>query len=186
METEDRELEALLRAAAQEERSTLEDARALEEAPGSELVAETLRRRFERDGRAPGRRWLPLAAAAVAIMLGFAARSWLRSPRPGPSGTLGGYELVLLAPVGASHDFRVFQWRETSAAAAWFEVLVARESPAGAGEPVASSGRLKTPSWSPDPKEILAWPERIHWEVRAFDASGALLDARSASAWRSP
>ncbi len=182
MEREDPALESFLKAAAEEERATLDAARSLQDAPGIELVAGVVRRSFEEQRRRARRRVLLLSAAALVLALGLTAR-FLLFNRPGQSSTLGDEPVVLLAPVGASAAFSTFTWESTSAAA-WFEVVV--EDGSAAGVSVTRSGRLSSHTWSSDPQEVSSWPDRIRWEVRAFDASGALLGAASASAWRSP
>lgn len=190
-------LERLLEAAAEDRRETLAAARLEQDPPGAEHVAALVHARGAQARlRRARRRVLSLAAlgaiaaaAVVALVLDLPSPPGAGADPGARSATLGAGLVEPVAPVGESPSFGAFAWRAPASSEApggWFEVRVSADRP-GEGLPatLARSGRVTGTSWSPDPEEASAWPERIRWEVRAFDASGALLDAAEARAWRS-
>ena len=185
----------LLEDEARDARAILEEAAAIESAPGEERIAGLIEHpeiRAVRGSTGLARGWKALAVAA-GILVAFLV---LRTPRvaTGERGSepteprllgRGDSELRLLEPLDGD-GYGHFAWEATGAVADrarsytliiegsefFDEVIVAAEGP-----------RVE---WS-DPDRARGFPETIEWRVEAYDASYALL-ARSerASARRSP
>lgn len=179
----DAELDRLLRAAAQEEAATLRDARRLAGAPGLDAVAAFVAKRERR--RVLRRRvGLLVGAAAAALVALLALRNASGVGTAGPEIRLGGLELRCSAPTGEVSGFDVFRWEASAASSGWFEVTVLDpQSPDG--PPLFRSSRMESSPWTPSADEASSWPDRILWQVRAYDRSGAFLGSSEASARRS-
>jgi hypothetical protein len=144
---------------------------------GEHLVAETLGRRLALRRRS---RWLAYAAAgsAAAALLFFVLVLARRSATPEPGPMLGPIGLQLVAPDQRVQAWETFVWRARLPAGGWYEIRI-----------LASDGRELARETTEENRWTSAstadWPDEIRWQVRAFDASGALLQVREASCSRS-
>lgn len=172
---------ALLDAAGEYARGLARDVEERESAPGDERVEATLRGEVSRRGR-PGRPRLarPMAWAAAALLLvmaGFAL--WPSGDGSGGTRMLGG-GITGMEPSGAGAVFESFHWEYALPAGGWFEVTVYAED----GAQLERSGELTEPAWPVGAATSATWPDRIRWEVRAFDAGGRPEGSGSATASR--
>jgi len=145
--------------------------------PGEHLVEETLGRRLALRRRA---RWLTHAAlgsaAAALLLLALFLKNRSGAKDPGP--TLGEIGLELVAPRERVPAFQTFVWRGRLPADGWYEFRVLAPD----GRELARSTTEES-RWTSE--STADWPSEIRWQVRAFDASGALLQALEGSASRS-
>jgi hypothetical protein len=146
-------------------------------APGEHLVEAALGQRLALRRRS---RWLTRAAlgSAAAALLFLALLLMDRSKAKDPGPTLGGIDLELLAPREPVPAFQTFTWRGRLPTDGWYEFRVLTPD----GRELARSTTEES-RWTSE--STADWPIEIRWQVRAFDASGALLQALEGSASRS-
>ena len=179
-----RDLEEELDAWGAAERRDLEEALALEAAPGEESVAETVRTLAEGSQAtevATWPKWAALAAAGILAALGAWAFFPVGDGQDGPPVILGdGFEG--LNPQGTlSGSPEGFRWTYDLAPGGWFLVEVFDSSDA----PVLRSPELETPLWELTGSQRQALPPEFRWEVRAFGPTG-LEDSAEARCRRGP
>lgn len=128
----------------------------------------------------------PIAMAlAVVVLLGIGLGWALIAPEVEPAPwTPMGEETRLVHPRDEVQSYAPFSWRAPRPDNGTFRVFVFDESTGRIGiEPLTSSGHLSRQTWTPSPGELEKLPGRIRWELRVYDASGALV--RSLPAWAS-
>lgn len=148
------------------------------EAPGSDQVADILRREAGLGGGAPPQqpwyyRGVPLLVglAAIATLTIWVWKPFSETPLPrDPDVILGAAVAECLRPVGQVSSFAPFEWKLGNKTVEWVEVFV---YPAGSSEtPLARSGEISESRWEPEHAEISRWPQEIEWVVKAYDALG--------------
>ncbi len=178
--SEAREVQAQLDAAARVR--ALDLARAAgsgDEATDSRVRDFVLSRVDERRRLRWRRRAIVLACVAAASFLAFLGPWWGRRV-PDRDPTLGSQEIVLVEPVGEGADFGRFRWT-ADVTTGWFVVRVLDPE----GQTLEESDPLDLEGvWEPDAADVAAWPSRIWWEVRWFDASGSGQEPRGTWASR--
>lgn len=130
-------------------------------------------------------RWLALALAIAAgvVLLGLLYRR-LAPARQGEV-LLGDDRIVCEQPVGEVAEFGTFTWHFDLPKRGRFELLVWDDAtPEGA--PLVKRVDLTESRCRPELDDQRKWPERIRWEVRAYDAADRLLQRSELQrAWRS-
>ena len=172
-----------------EERRVLRGAANLTSSVGDDVV-EAFVAQHGGGSRRPSRRFLGTAAAVLAmIALGaFYAMRLARPDEPERPFVLGPADVRGLFPAGEVESFDApFRWDlETDG---WFVLRVydGRAEAALGAPPLSQSPRVDASSheWRWPTEECEGWPERIRWEVQAFDSSGIVLDSAEATARRS-
>jgi hypothetical protein len=160
-------------------------------APGEDRIAATIARVAGARGAKPDERtvapdfpWRTVLAAAALVVVSvvslyaFLARG--HDPRPTPIQWLGG-SIACSEPVGEHAAYSTFRWTyDRLPADGWYVVTVRSEE----GGEIARSKRVRETTWTPDAVDTASWPNRIRWDVRAFDGSGAEIDSGYALAAR--
>lgn len=116
---------------------------------------------------------LTLAAAAGIVLVALLYRA-LAPARP-PEVLLGRDRIVCERPVGEVADFGTFSWRFDLPKRGRFELLVWDDSSPEGSEPLVDEAYLTESRCTPELEDRRPWPERIRWEVRAYDAGDQLL-----------
>ena len=125
--------------------------------------------------RPTARKWVALVSgiAAGLVLLGLLYRV-LVPARPGEV-LLGHDRIACERPVGADADFGTFSWHFDLPKRGRFELLVWDDSSPEGAQPLVKEVDLTEPRWTPELEDQRQWPERIRWEVRAYDAADQLL-----------
>lgn len=162
-----------------EQRAVLREAEQPRGTEGEALVERLLERHRRR------RRW-PIFVAAVAATVLVTAFLWTRAgdtaPRPLELTVLGEGMPAGLYPVGGVPAYSGFAWNFDLPDGGWFVVAVS--SPEDDRE-LHRTPPLYEATWTPAPLEREAWPDRIHWTVTGFDATGSIVWSDGDEAWRS-
>ncbi len=143
-------------------------------------VAERGKQRTVRSRR---RLWIPALMAAAALLMLISL--WPTREPEAPTRTILGSSFTALEPSGPCAEFSGFSWEYDGPAHGYFVVQVFSVD-SSTDRALLESPRLTESLWSLSPREIALLPERIEWEVRAFDGSTRLIGSRSASAFLSP
>lgn len=124
------------------------------------------------------RRWAPIVLVAAAALLVLTRPwNWSDDPPPDRSGiSLGedGASIVLSTEATLKGSF---EWTCELEGAANYGITVY-----DASFRTLAREHTRSTSWTPDPSLAATWPETIHWEITAFDASGTELGSASGSA----
>lgn len=155
------------------ERADLERARTIQGAP-SVARAEALARADLAPRRAPPFLWIAVAASIAALVTAVALRQRER-PAPGPEPTLSGdaRAIEVLTPRGDSAGFALFEWRYAPLREGERFVVTVYDGRDGAlGADAVAEVRTSETSWRPPNERTDAWPDRITWQVVAYDALG--------------
>jgi len=119
------------------------------------------------------RRVVMTLAAAAAIVL--AALLYKTLVPAGPAEVLLGSDpIVCERPVGEDADFGTFSWRFELPKRGRFELWVWDDS-SPEGSQLVHEVDLTESRWTPELEDQRQWPQRIRWEVRAYDAGDQLL-----------
>ena len=185
----------LLDDAGREERETLAELDWKSSVPGSDVVApfvrglaEQRRNRLRADRQ---RRWIVWVASAAAslLVIGWIARLVLRqdvSSAPNDI-TLGPTQQVRMSPQGPVREYSPFEWALELPSQGHFELRIWDDRAGAAADPFAKRTDLDQPRCPFSPEQTRTWPDKIRWQVLAYDATGAQLPGVfSASAERSP
>jgi hypothetical protein len=129
-----------------------------------------------------GRRPRPSAARRVAQTLAIAAGLVMVAllyrvlvPARPEEVLLGRDQIACERPVGAGADFGTFSWHFDLPKRGRFELRVWDDSSPEATQPLVEEVDLTESRWTREPDDQRQWPERIRWEVRAYDAADQLL-----------
>jgi hypothetical protein len=183
----------LLEDAGREERETLAELDWNQSVPGSDAVAPLVRALAQKRKlqlRAVRTRrvvmWAASAAAGV-LVVGWIARLLAPPARDGARDTLlGAQTKSSCKPSGPVVEYGEFEWDLALPPQGEFELIIWDDRPDAAIEAVFRKSKLHTPAWKLTPEEARALPDKIRWEVRVYDASGAPWpDVAGASAERS-
>lgn len=161
------------------------DTRRAAPAEHEERIRALVRERIARQRGASVRRLVRVAlAAAAGIALVVLLYRRLAPDRPGEV-LLGSDRIVCERPVGEA-DFGTFSWRFDLPSRGRFELRVWDDSSPEEAPPLVQEVDLTESRWTPEPEDVQRWPQRIRWEVRAYDAGDQLLRRSELQrAWRS-
>lgn len=124
---------------------------------------------------------MTLATAAGLVLVALLYRA-LVPAHPGEV-PLGDDHIACERPVGEVADFGTFSWRFDLPKRGRFELSVWDDSSPEGSQPLVHEPYLTESRCTP---ELEQWPERIRWEVRAYDAGDQLLRrSEPQRAWRS-
>lgn len=166
-----RAIEVRLSAAGEEARADIREALAMRGAPGESAVERVVQGGAAPEPRGMSGGWLRWAAAALVIAaLGIA--TWMYGGEESEPPRLLGDAVELEAPAGEVDAYGTFRW-SWERPVGGYEIVVVYD--AESGDELARSGEREDGEWTPGAERASSWPERIEWEVRVFDATGALV-----------
>ena len=180
-----RELVSHLDRAAAREKETLRAAKALEAAPGAELVEPVLRDLLPEDARpaqvrpaiagvAPRLRRGPVLAgalAAAALVLAALQLPGLLAPAgepPAREELMMGAAIEVLEPRAPRESLVSFRWRPALTPGGWYVVRVWAANEDNGVLPRVTSPQLRDPEWTPEPDDLERIPQRFRWVVTSY------------------
>lgn len=161
-----------LEAAARLEAEVLAEATTTRGSTSPEVVDRMLKARRESRPRAQGvgnrpHSWVATLIAACCVVAGLLWHGQRSEPPEIPMGA----SVQLLQPVGTVTDHADFEWHYPLPPGGYYEVRIWDHARGTNSEPIATSGALAQPQWSPPPEERARWPKRIHWRVDVHDGT---------------
>jgi len=164
-----RAITAELDAAGRHERHVLEDAHALDDAPGLDAVGPVA------SGPRPTARpqrtaWI--VALAAGLMLAFVLKGSFTIDEGGAGEVqMGGEEIVLGSPSGSVPAFVIFEWTAERAENESFELLIWDDGAQALETPIERVQGIEATQWTPGQGKTDGW-RTIRWRVDLYDDSG--------------